>query len=337
MNGLVSFSWFIIFKWILVEFLNFFAEVAMNCNEDSNVIETNTEAQKSKMSCVSAGYYEDKYIRFFCSSLVRRNPIINLGYAIRVAVFRNLVRSFVTAYPQSQIVSIGCGSDTLGFWVLENNEHVVMFEVDFPSVVGAKSRVIQKHQSVFNPVLRKSDNTEGTRLQFVGFDLRNDKNTLLHSLSESGYDFSKPSLFLAECALIYLDHDVNDRVTKMIAHSTENSGAPVFFASYDQVNPSDRFGQIMMTNLQARGCPLRSIEPDTHSQDSRLMSLGFSNSRVEYMSYFTNRCKTKRPEIIDEVEELNLLQDHYMFSFASSRTDKETFKFSSDLVFFEPS
>ena len=312
-----------------------FPEVSMNCNQDSNVIETNTEALASKMSCVSAGYYEDKYIRFFCSSHVRRNPIINLGYAIRVAVFRNLVESFVTLYPRGQIVSIGSGSDTLGFWILDKTVNVTFFEVDFCSVVAAKSKVIQKHQSVFGRFFQPTEAAKEGRFSLVGFDLRDDTHLLLRDLKKAGFDFSRPSLFIAECALIYLDHAVNDAITSTIAVSGTDACAPVFFASYDQVNPSDRFGRIMMANLEARGCPLRSIEKDTSSQVSRLRESGFSNVRVECMSYFTNRCKTKRPEIIDEVEELNLLQDHYMFTFACARSDEAGFQLLSNSVFFE--
>jgi len=302
----------------------------MNCNEDAKVIETNTEASISKLSCVAAGYYEDKYIRSMVKSVTRRNPIINLGYAIRVDVFRNLVRSFVSVYQNSQIISLGAGSDTLGFWILEHFQNLHVFELDYASVVVNKSKMMESHSSIFQNISNLSD-----RLHLIPCDLRSSTDNLPESLKRSGFDPSKPCLFLAECVLIYLDRFVNDSITTFIASSVTDSSTPVYFASYDQVNPNDAFGRIMMNNLDARGCSLRSIENDTVSQASRLSRLGFSRVRVEHMSHFTTRCAAKRPEIIDEVEELNLLQDHYMFSLASSRAKDTDCDLVTRTVFFE--
>ena len=302
----------------------------MNCIEDRNVVETNGEASVSKASCVIAGYYDDKYIRCFVAVTGKRNPIINLGYAIRVAVFRNLVASFVRNYPEGQIVSIGAGFDTLGFWALEHAPDITVFEIDYPSVVAAKSTVIDRNPAIFTPILGTNG---GSRYRIHACDLRHTPHELVRVLMTAGFSTSRPSLFLAECTLIYLDPDVNDAITRSVFENGSDPNIPVFFASYDQVNPLDSFGRVMMSNLNARGCPLRSIQPNTGSQISRLREMGFSNVRVELMNHFTTRCKPKRPEIIDEVEELNLLQTHYIFSLASCRSSYDS-KFFSE-VFFE--
>ncbi len=304
-----------------MEFL--FHKIFMNCNEDAKVIETNTEAGISKSSCVSVGYYDDRFIRLMVSSSLRRNPIINLGYAIRVATFRNLVSSFVAVYPTSQIVSLGAGLDTLGFWIVEKFPNVNVFELDYPSVVSEKSKRIQKHSAVLQDI---SSSLE--RLHLIQCDLRSIPGGLAETLQQNGFNATEPTLFLVECVLVYLERSINDSITETIASSVTNRSTPVYFASYDQVNPHDAFGRIMMTNLAERGCPLRSIEQDVDSQKSRLARLGFPRVRVEHMSYFTTRCQTKRPEIIDEVEELNLLQNHYMFTLASTEQQAD-----ADIVF----
>ena len=85
-----------------------------------------------------------------------------------------------------------------------------------------------------------------------------------------------------------------------------------------QVNPDDAFGTMMMENLTIRGCPLLSILPDILAQQERLQSLGFPVVCIKSMHEMASLVERKRIEIIDEVEELNLLQEHYFFALATT-------------------
>jgi len=161
------------------------------------------------------------------------------------------------------------------------------------------------------------------RLSMIGLDLRSDPSMIIKRLEEGGYDYSRPTLVLSECVLIYLEMYVSNRVIRALGSMTR--GAPVFLALYEQVNQADGFGKVMMENLHLRGCPLLSILPSTEAQSERLEALGFVDVRIERMTFFTNRIKTKRPEIIDEFEEFNLLQDHYFFALACSSPMSEGF------------
>jgi hypothetical protein len=150
----------------------------------------------------------------------------------------------------------------------------------------------------------------------VSVDLRSGPVTILRRLREGGFDDSRPTLFLSECVLIYLDRQSSDSVIKLV--SSLGTCAPMFMAIYEQVNPHDQFGKMMMENLTNRGCPLQSIVSSPDDMSSRLRRLGFSFCRTELMSHFT--IKVKRPEIIDEVEELNLLQDHYVLAVGATNS-----------------
>ena len=44
---------------------------------------------------------------------------------------------------------------------------------------------------------------------------------------------------------------------------------------YEQINPKDAFGQMMMKNLAKRGCPLLGIHDDKQAQERRFLERGF--------------------------------------------------------------
>ena len=97
----------------------------------------------------------------------------------------------------------------------------------------------------------------------VGADLRH-VSDLANKLKQAEVNFSLPTLFLAECVLVYVDSSATSLLLKYLAESFPNS----IFINYEQVNMRDKFGQVMLSNLRSRGCLLAGVE-DCESLESQ--------------------------------------------------------------------
>ena len=308
-------------------------------DETRAVQQTNSDAAVSKLSCSLAGYFEDEFLPFFVKRRVRRDPIINKGYYIRVMAMRRAIHRFIDAFGAGgpcQIVSLGAGSDTNALLALVR-DHVVVFEVDYSDGVLSKMRTIQNHADKFNTVIPDihdavigdaiGPNAHGEpgwctkRYKLISHDLRESTDALDRKLADVGFDKTLPTLFLSECVLIYLDRDASDSVIRWIATVATAPSTPTILTLYEQVNPNDAFGRMMISNLSERGCHLASITPSCEDQKARMTDLGFPLVRIELMNHFSDLVLRKNVEIIDELEELTLLQDHYLFSLACTTTD----------------
>lgn len=92
----------------------------------------------------------------------------------------------------------------------------------------------------------------------VGVDLRS-VDEVANKLKQSDIDFSLPTIVLAECVLVYIETLNCNNLLKWL--STNFTSAA--FISYEQVNMNDRFGDVMLSNLRARGCNLAGVESCT--------------------------------------------------------------------------
>ena len=300
-------------------------------SSDRAVRETNTDAATSKLSCIKAGYYEDEFLPMFVNSHVRRNPIINRGYYVRVMMIRRIIDEFIRAHAEgSQIVILGAGADTNGLHALKHTQSPLrVFEIDFPEVALRKAHVIDQHMGDQLAFLTINDKTPeliqsvrgdvfyiGSRISLIGHDLRRAPSQLESKLERAGFDRSVPTLFLSECVLIYMHQSEADSVLEWIAKNSLNEHISRMIAIYEQVNDSDPFGRMMVENLAARGCALSSIQPSIVAQQVRLMNAGLKHARVELMSSLDRLVRQTRPEIIDEFEEYDMLQSHYAISLA---------------------
>lgn len=89
----------------------------------------------------------------------------------------------------------------------------------------------------------------------IGIDLRH-ISELANKLTQAEVDFNIPTLFLAECVLVYVDTSAASTLLKWLAGKFSNS----VFVNYEQVNMRDKFGQVMLSNLRCRGCLLAGVE-----------------------------------------------------------------------------
>jgi [phosphatase 2A protein]-leucine-carboxy methyltransferase len=89
------------------------------------VQDTAFDAVEGKCSASSKGYYLDPFIQRF---LVKENvqpPHMNYLYYLRTTIVSNSILSFQRQYgPNSQVVVLGCGYDTLFWRLLDLNVRV---------------------------------------------------------------------------------------------------------------------------------------------------------------------------------------------------------------------
>lgn len=245
---------------------------------------------------------------------MKKPPIINRGYWVRVKRFLQTIEDFLEAHTENaQIISLGAGFDTT-FWVLKEKYPQSSFkyiEVDFPEVTAKKIAIIQEHNALWTAGERTSTEIRGEKYCLLAQDLRSDLLGSLSSVTDSRW----PSLFLAECVLVYMDPEDSDNVIRTISAQYPNSA----LISYDPIQPNDPMGRTMIENLALRGIELKGLSKYP-SIDSHLARLRQCYDRAEGSNMLhiynhsvdvSEKARIERIEWMDEFEEWNMLLSHY--------------------------
>jgi hypothetical protein len=195
----------------------------------------------------------------------------------------------------------------------------VFYEVDLLEVVTKKVSIISQTPELLASLKGevKIEQTEihSDNYHLVSVDLNN-VDTLTNALFKSNINTSLPTLFLSECVLIYLDPHSSDKIIEWIGSTFKC----VSMLTYEQINPFDNFGNVMVQNLKKRGCPLLGIfkYPDLPSHEIRFKSKGFSTCKAVDMLHIYNKYlsqeevnRTKKIEFLDEYEEWIIILQHY--------------------------
>ncbi|KAF9572865.1 hypothetical protein EC968_009349 [Mortierella alpina] len=233
---------------------------------------------------------------------------------------------------RKQIVSLGCGSDTRYFKFKAKGLSVhKYFEIDFQESTAKKAAVIKRNKSftdiIGDPALKLG---KGGRLNLLGLggtelyaqdycllsgDLREFTDSIVPKLKAQGFDTSLPTLFLSECVLIYIQPRDSDAIMDWVGANMAAS----LFVVYEQINPNDAFGAMMLRNLKARQINLPGIHayPSLKSQEERFLSRGWLAAKAVDMDTLHASLSDEEMkristlEIFDEVEEWQLLARHY--------------------------
>lgn len=250
---------------------------------------------------------------------------------------RRAVSRFLEQAPAGagvQIVNLGAGVDSLYFWLRSSTslwrDDLVYFEVDFPEVLSKKLAAIKKARSLW-PMLDVLDAEElmspdiclsGMRelrtkhCRHVCTDMRISLE-LEDAVKAAGFQSDKPTIFLSECVLVYMQAMHGDNI---IQWASSACSAPSAIAVYEQFNPGDAFGKVMVENLQHRGCPLLSIHdyPTLDTQRQRYTERGWETAWAADMNEIYSRHldvkdveRIHKIEMMDEFEEWHLIQAHY--------------------------
>ena len=283
-----------------------------------------------------------------------------------------------------QVVVLGSGRDTTYLRHRFGNEqpkvddHTVRwYEVDHPSVIVQKAhswlpRCIPKGYDYKRQASEetgdsytitiaassgRSESDVSSNYHLIGYDLRSSPATLFGTLcsTKHGYDRSIPTLFVFECVLMYMPDEKTWDLLQYLAESptkfsTTQSSVDrdpfVAVVIYDPIPSNDRFGQLMINNLQKAGIMgrrrkrghVRATHNETDDDDddkssqlslektqtlsdqiTKLTKSGFDiavgcdmmaayNHGVLSMEDFR---RAARCEMLDELEEFNLLMKHY--------------------------
>lgn len=284
---------------------------------------TNDDASLCKRCAVQLGYWEDPYISLFVPKHERKTPEINRGYYARTKGVGLFIDKFLQNVGENcQIVNLGSGFDTL-YWRLKDSGHnIVNFvELDYPNVTARKCYFIKRNKSLLDKIHTEdgevrlsSTDLHAANYHIVGVDLRNIAE-VESKLVEAEIKYDLPTLFIAECVLIYIETLQVQRLLSWLAQTFKSS----FFINYEQVNMADKFGEVMLQNLRARGCHLASADAskDLDSQKNRFLKTGWDGAKGWDMVQIyasipvVDRERVERIEFLDEQELLVQLFQHY--------------------------
>ncbi|KAG7199649.1 hypothetical protein KM043_014242 [Ampulex compressa] len=259
--------------------------------DDEAIQATNDDASECKRYAVQLGYWSDPFINLFVKQTARKAPEINRGYFARVKGIEVFVEKFLKiSGEKGQIINLGAGFDTLYWKLRDNGKSPTNFvELDFPSITAKKCYHIKKHKQLIDTL-----NTEDGEIRFsttdlhaanyhlVGTDLRH-ISELANKLMQAEVNFNLPTMFLAECVLVYID----------------SSAASAL--------------------LKCRGCLLAGVE-DCESLETQQRRFTINNwegsnawTMVEIYDSLpeTERSRIEHIEMLDERELLTQLLQHY--------------------------
>jgi [phosphatase 2A protein]-leucine-carboxy methyltransferase len=305
--------------------------------DNSGTIETNNDAYQCKLYAIERGYWKDPYLKILAGSghYERRTPEISLGYYVRVHGLRYLIEKFIKlTNNECQIINLGCGFDTTIFYLLDNkNLHFKHFiDIDFDEITEIKSNKIRR-LSILHDKLPPENKSfkipcgfHSSLYTILPTDLRDitHLDNQLKLLSDNNIiDYTRPTLFLSECVLIYMS---NDNSLNLLKYLSKKFSQCCLYLNFEQINMNDRFGQIMFDNLKQRSCHLIGMDAcqSLNSQSERYLNANFTSTfgitLNDYYKKYLNLNEKQRIEMIDggldEKELLEQLFEHYCFSWA---------------------
>ncbi|XP_077172958.1 leucine carboxyl methyltransferase 1 isoform X1 [Paroedura picta] len=299
---------------------------------DEAVRGTCDDASLCKRYAVSIGYWDDPYLEYFVRlPKERKAPEISRGYYARVRGVNQLMTAFLKKTEcNCQIINLGAGLDTL-FWKLkdENLLPKKYFEVDFPSIATRKIHTIKSKPPLSKPIMEShsgesllidAHSLDSSRYAIIAADLR-ELPKLEENLKKCNLDPQLPTLLIAECVLIYMTPEHSSCLLRWASSTFLAS----MFINYEQVNMADRFGQIMVENLQSRQCHLVGVEVcrSLETQKARFLTTGWETvNAMDMMKVYSclppaDVKRMEALEFLDEKELLEQLMQHYCLCWAT--------------------
>uniref|UniRef100_T1HP10 [phosphatase 2A protein]-leucine-carboxy methyltransferase n=1 Tax=Rhodnius prolixus TaxID=13249 RepID=T1HP10_RHOPR len=211
---------------------------------------------------ISNGYYSDEYIKYFVQRYVKRAPLINVGYFVRAWIVHHSLTNFLKSANDmyAQIVSLGAGFDTSFFKFASDYNNTKYFEIDLPGVVKRKIEIIKNSEALIiflGKVIIGNENEYLMSSKYCIFshDL-NFVDGLEVKMKKYGFEFNEITLLFSECAITYLEET---KSTEFIRWSQTKFPKSIFL-TFEQINPDDAFGQVMITHFNKIQSPLKSVQ-----------------------------------------------------------------------------
>lgn len=294
---------------------------------DLAIQSTSEDASTCKKYAVSKGYWKDGNISHMVKAMTsRKEPEINRGYYARNESIWMVLKHFISMNNgQCQIVNLGAGLDTI-FWRMIDEDILPLkyVEVDFGEVVSKKLHMVRQSKLLQSKLTNLSITAESLSADIYSFlkcDLR-DISQLSSVLIAQGLVKRKPTLFLAECVLIYMPVSSSSDIIKWAADYFTDS----VFINYEPFNMNDSFGRTMINNLKARQCWLVGQDAcqSVNTEKERFLCNGWHSVVCENMWTVYNSLPEKRTieriEFLDETELFQQLLVHYCLCIAIKET-----------------
>ncbi|KAH6614225.1 hypothetical protein C7974DRAFT_73126 [Boeremia exigua] len=308
---------------------------------DDDIIHTNDSSIVSKR-CVSKLYLsnEPDFYEPFAPKYVRRNPLINRGYWLRMHAIEQVVKRFLEEDDGKKkvVVNLGCGYDPLPFQFWHRypslTDKATFVDVDYPQLIEKKSDVVFTKsllrdallktglRSVVAPVRVRSD-----QYMAIGCDLR-DLSLLEHTL-RCELDIANSSiLFMAEVSVTYMPLVDANKLIKW-ANTFESSRFCVL-EQYLPQGPNHPFAHTMLTHFDKLHASINSVKQyqTLAQQSSRFLDAGWPSLELvdnlwalwsdDSFTPPSLRRKVDAIEPFDEWEEFALFGAHYFLLVASN-------------------
>lgn len=291
---------------------------------DDPVIATNDDAAQCKRFAVEKGYWKDPFIPLLTQrSQIKHAPEINRGYYARVMAIRTFLRKFIEITEGNcQVINLGAGFDTT-YWLFKSEGVVAksFIEMDFPNVTSKKCHFIRRGEILLKSIASEDEDIQmsktdihGQDYHLVSVNLKN-INEVEKKLHDCHIDKSLPTVFIAECVLVYIDLAMTNNLLKWISGNFTTA----FFINYEQVNMHDKFGDVMIENLKQRDCSLPGVSACTSldTQKARFTESGWEGADGMIMTHVYNALphadikRIEKLEFMDERELLDQLFSHY--------------------------
>ncbi|KAI8942725.1 hypothetical protein NX059_000773 [Plenodomus lindquistii] len=319
---------------------------------DVDIMNTNDSSIVSKRS-VSKLYLsnEPDFYEPFVPTFVRRNPLINRGYWLRMHAIEQVVRRFLEEDngKSKVVVNLGCGYDPLPFQFWHKygplSKEAAFVDVDYPQLIEKKrDRMLTNkllREALLNTRLRSSEQPVYLRSDqyiAVGCDLR-DLNTLERVL-RAEFNASETSfLFVAEVSVTYMP--VNDADALIRWASTLDDARFCILEQYLPQGPDHPFARTMLSHFDKLQTSIKAAKLylSLSEQSSRFLNAGWSTIALARNLWdlwsddsFTPSAVRRSLDLIepfDEWEEFILFAGHYFLLVASNaeqRMSTETYQ-----------
>ncbi|ESZ94708.1 hypothetical protein SBOR_4902 [Sclerotinia borealis F-4128] len=312
---------------------------------DDSIMGTNNSSIVSKRS-VERLYFpnEPHFFRYFVKKPLRRSPLINRGYWLRMKAVDHVAKKFLEQNSEKQkvVINLGCGYDPLPWQCMSRypavSQNVKFIDIDYKDLMIKKQTVVRNTPEL-NSMLTNLNIQEGDILlssdQYLqlGCDLRDLKR--LEEIISRVVDIEKCSfLFTAEVSITYMPTESADALIQWA-----NKLPDARFCLLEQLLPEGTthpFAQTMMAHFNKLGTPLGACKkyPTVAAQDTRFRSLGWPSVLARNLWELwgaegfldsKERMSLDSIEPFDEWEEFALFGCHYILLVADNTSTENRF------------
>ncbi|KAF2273578.1 leucine carboxyl methyltransferase 2 [Westerdykella ornata] len=308
---------------------------------DDDIMNTNDSSIVSKRS-VSKLYFPDEpdFYEPFVQKFVRRNPLINRGYWLRMHAIEQVVLRFLNEDPHvtKVVVNLGCGYDPLPFqfWhrYASSCQNATFVDVDYPQLIERKRDRILMNALTREALLKSSVRSSGApiylrsdRYMALGCDLKDLKT--LERVLRSEFDMTSTAvIFVAEVSITYMP--LADAQSLIEWARRFSNSQFCLLEQYLPQGPDHPFARTMLKHFNKLQTPIQAVRdyPSLALQQSRFTQYGWSISTMQSLwdlwsdDTFTSpelRRRLDAVEPFDEWEEFALFAGHYFLLVASNK------------------